>query len=311
MIGLCGMTSAPDLASLYQLLSLQERPILPSGERRAILGCGYVGEAVAKSWKQEGHALWGTTTRRERLPELVDLVENPLVFDSTDPSSSLDFAADLDGILVSFAPSKSSSVELSQYEQTFLGGLQRLIETLNRRPVSSPLQLVHLSSCGVYGNRQGALTSESDPTDSNHPVNSVLVRAEQMIASVRSESIKVCVLRLGGIYGPGRDIPAMLLSAAGGLVQRNGLNVPCWIHRDDIVRGINFAFDQGLNDTYNLVNDTQYNGQELTNRLCERAGLPLAKWLTRDTSDRILNARVSNEKLKQLGFSLSHPCMVG
>jgi hypothetical protein len=33
--------------------------------------------------------------------------------------------------------------------------------------------------------------------------------------------------------------------------------------------------------------------------------------LTRDTSDRILNARVSNEKLKQLGFSLSHPCMVG
>jgi nucleoside-diphosphate-sugar epimerase len=245
------------------------------------------------------------------LAELADLVDNPLVFDSTDPTSSLDFVADLDGILVSFAPSKSSSVELSQYEQTYLGGLQRLIETLNREPLRSPLQLVHLSSCGVYGNRQGALTTESDPADSDHPVNSVLVRAERMIASVRSESIKVCVLRLGGIYGPERDIPAMLLSAAGGLVQRNGLNVPCWIHRDDIVRGIDFAFDQGLNDTYNLVNDTQYNGQELTDRLCERAGLPLAKWLTRDTSDRILNARVSNEKLKQLGFSLSHPCMVG
>ena len=103
----------------------------------------------------------------------------------------------------------------------------------------------------------------------------------------------------------------MLLSAAGGLVQRNGLNVPCWIHRDDIVRGINFAFDQGLDDTYNLVNDTQCNGQELTDRLCERAGLPLAKWLTRDTSDRILNARVSNAKLKQLGFSFAHPCMLG
>jgi len=305
------MTFTPDLASLYQLLSQQERPILPSGERRAILGCGYVGEAVAKNWKQEGHALWGTTTRPERLTELADLVENPLVFDSMDPSSSLDFAADLDGILVSFAPSKSSSVDLSQYEQTFLGGLQRLIQTLSQRPASTPLQLVHLSSCGVYGNRQGALTSENDPTDSDHPVNEVLVRAEEMIASIRSDSINVCVLRLGGIYGPGRDIPAMLLSAAGGLVQRNGLNVPCWIHRDDIVRGIDFAFEQGLNETYNLVNDTQYNGQELTDRLCERAGLPLAKWLTRNTSDRILNARVSNAKLKQLGFNLAHPCMVG
>jgi nucleoside-diphosphate-sugar epimerase len=304
------MTSSPDLASLYQLLSLQERPILPSGERRAILGCGYVGEAVAKSWKQEGHAVWGTTTRSERLAKLAELVDNPLVFDSTDPSCSLDFAADLDGILVSFAPSKSSSVELSQYEQTFLGGLQRLIKALNERPVGSPLQLVHLSSCGVYGNRRGALTDESDPTDSSHPVNSVLVRAEKMISSVRSESVKVCILRLGGIYGPGRDIPGMLLSAAGGLVQRNGLNVPCWIHREDIVRGINFAFCQGLDDTYNLVNDTQYNGQQLTDRLCERAGLPLAKWLTKDTTDRILNARVGNAKLKKLGFSFAHPCMV-
>ena len=305
------MTSSPDLATLYQLLATQERPILPSGERRAILGCGYVGEAVAKHWKREGHALWATTTRQTRLAELAELVENPVIFDSSNSSNSLDFAADLDGILVSFAPSKSSSVDLSQYEQTFLGGLQQLINALRRRPVSTPLQLVHLSSCGVYGNRQGALTNEDDPTDSKHPVNAVLMQAEQMIASLRSDSIKVCILRLGGIYGPERDIPAMLLSAAGGLVQRNGLNVPCWIHRDDIVHGINFAFDQGLDDTYNLVNDTQYSGQELTDHLCERAGLPLAKWLTHDTSDRILNARVSNAKLKQLGFTLAHPCLVG
>jgi hypothetical protein len=33
--------------------------------------------------------------------------------------------------------------------------------------------------------------------------------------------------------------------------------------------------------------------------------------LTIDTTDRVLNARVSNEKLKQIGFSFSHPCMVG
>ena len=305
------MTSSPDLASLYQLLARQQRPVLPSGERRAILGCGYVGEAVARAWKQEGHALWATTTRRERLGELSELVDTPLIFDSTDSSTNLDFAADLDGILVSFAPSKSSEVDLTQYRRTFLGGLQRLSETLDRRPHGTPLQLVHLSSCGVYGNRQGAVTSETAPTDFDHPVNQVLVKAEEMIASIRSDKIKVCVLRLGGIYGPGRDIPAMLLTAAGGLVQRNGLNVPCWIHRDDIVRGVCFAFEQGLNDTYNLVNDTQLSGQELTDRLCEKAGLPLAKWMTINTSDRVLNARVSNDKIKQLGFAFTHPCMVG
>lgn len=311
LVELPAVTTSPDLASLYQLLAKQERPVLPSGERRAILGCGYVGEEVARAWKQEGHALWATTTRRERLGELAELVETPLIFDSTDPSTHLDFTADLDGILVSFAPSKGSEVDLGQYRKTFLGGLQRLVETLDRRPRNTPLQIVHLSSCGVYGNRHGALTNETAPISDMHPVNQVLLQAEEMMGSIRSDKIKVCVLRLGGIYGPGRDIPSMLLSAAGGLVQRNGQNVPCWIHRDDIVRGVCFAFDQGLDETYNLVNDTQLSGQELTDRLCERAGLPLAKWLTIDTTDRILNARVSNEKLKQIGFTFSYPCMVG
>ena len=311
LVELPAVTTSPDLASLYQLLAKQERPVLPSGERRAILGCGYVGEEVARAWKQEGHALWATTTRRERLGELAELVETPLIFDSTDPSTNLEFTADLDGILVSFAPSKGSEVDLGQYRKTFLGGLQRLVETLDRRPRNTPLQIVHLSSCGVYGNRHGALTNETAPIIDIHPVNQVLLQAEEMMESIRSEKIKVCVLRLGGIYGPGRDIPSMLLSAAGGLVQRNGQNVPCWIHRDDIVRGVCFAFDQGLDETYNLVNDTQLSGQELTDRLCERAGLPLAKWLTIDTTDRILNARVSNEKLKKIGFTFSHPCMAG
>lgn len=311
LVELPAVTTSPDLASLYQLLAKQERPVLPSGERRAILGCGYVGEEVARAWKQEGHALWATTTRRERLGELAELVETPLIFDSTDPSTNLDFTADLDGILVSFAPSKGSEVDLGQYRKTFLGGLQRLVETLDRRPRNTPLQIVHLSSCGVYGNRHGALTNETAPISDMHPVNQVLLQAEEMMGSIRSDKTKVCVLRLGGIYGPGRDIPSMLLSAAGGLVQRNGQNVPCWIHRDDIVRGVCFAFDQGLDETYNLVNDTQLSGQELTDRLCERAGLPLAKWLTIDTTDRILNARVSNEKLKQIGFTFSYPCMVG
>jgi nucleoside-diphosphate-sugar epimerase len=132
-----------------------------------------------------------------------------------------------------------------------------------------------------------------------------------MIQHVRSEKINVCVLRLGGIYGPSRDIPGMLLSASGGIIQRNGQNVPCWIHLVDIIRGVNFAFKHNLNEVYNLVDDTQYTGQELTDRLCEQAGLPLAKWLTVDTSDRVLNARVSNYKLKQLGFTLTHPSMVG
>ena len=304
------MTSSADLASLYQLLAKQERPILPSGEKRGIIGTGYVGEAIARAWRQEGHELWGTTTRRERLSELAEVVDTPVMYDSTDSSSSLAFTQDMDAVLVSFAPSKLRHVDIDQYRVTFLGGVRNLVESLTSRTAEHPVKVVYLSSCGVYGNRGGRLTNEDDATDDHHPVNQVLAEAEAMVQSIRSENISVCVLRLGGIYGPERDIPGMLRSAAGQFVQRNGRNVPCWIHLDDIVKGIDFAFDHDLNQVYNLVNDTQMSGQEITDYMCEQAGLPLATWLTADTTDRVLNAKVSNEKIKGLGFTFTHPSFV-
>ncbi|MGD1867010.1 MAG: NAD(P)-binding domain-containing protein, partial [Phormidesmis sp.] len=36
----------------------------------AIIGCGYVGTAVAKHWKQQGLDILVTTTREERVAEL-------------------------------------------------------------------------------------------------------------------------------------------------------------------------------------------------------------------------------------------------
>ena len=304
------MKSAADLSQLYQLIAQQKRPKLKSGEHRGILGCGYVGQAVAEAWSEQGHQLTGTTTSPERLPELADIVDTPLIFEAGSPRSELSFIDDLDGLLISFAPSKSHYVDLDQYRDTFLGGLTQLSERLSQRRSSSPLQVVYLSSCGVYGDRNGMETHEDAPLDRKNPINQVLVQAEDQIRSVQSDSIKVCILRLGGIYGPGRDIAAMLKSAAGQVIPRNGSTVPCWIHKDDIVRGINLAFDQGLNDTYNLVDDLRISGRELTDRLCDQAGLPLVLWQPRQVPSRVLNARVSNNKLRQMGFTLKHSSML-
>lgn len=304
------MTSSADLASLYQLLARTQPPQLPSGEQRAILGCGYVGEAVASGWQQQGHEVWATSTRAERLAQLEAIVDHPLRFDSTDPGCSLEPICDVDGILICLAPSRSTQASTDHYRQTFVEGVRRLAAALAGRRRSGPLQLVYLSSCGIYGNKRGAITDETASPDLHHPLNGILFEAEREVLALRSASIRVCILRLGGIYGPGRDIAAMLLRAAGTTVRRNGLNHPCWSHIDDIVRGVDFAFEHQLDDVYNLVDDTQCNAQELSDRLCERAGLPCARWLAVDTTDRVLNARVSNAKLKRAGFVLTQPSML-
>ena len=304
------MTFSADLASLRQRLATLEKPILPSGEHRGILGCGYVGQAVAQAWKDEGHEITATTTTSEKLNEMAKYISNPCLFEAGTSRDQLGFVQDLDGILVSIAPTRSSKSGVELYQDVFFEGIKDLSKEIQNRQTTRPFQLIYLSSCGVYGDQGGALTNEATELSSPHPVNQVLIEAEERVRSLQSANVKVCILRLGGIYGPVRDIPSMLLSAAGSLIQRNGLNVPCWIHRDDIVKGINFAFSQNLSGTFNLVNDTQLSGQELTDRLCEQAGLPLAKWLTINTNDRVLNARVCNSKIKELGFSFSRPCLL-
>ena len=55
-------------------------------------------------------------------------------------------------------------------------------------------------------------------------------------------STQACVLRLGGIYGPGKDIPSYIRSAAGQSVRKNGNHINAWVHLQDIIRGVDFAF---------------------------------------------------------------------
>jgi len=128
----------------------------------------------------------------------------------------------------------------------YLDGLKQIGSALRARLSDKPLQVVHPSSCGVYGDQQGRDTDERAPLDWTNSVNAVLASAEQSARSLRSDGISVCILRLGGIYGPGRDVPGRLREATGQIVQRNGDTAVSWIHRDDIVQAIDLAFDRRL-----------------------------------------------------------------
>ena len=70
-----------------------------------------------------------------------------------------------------------------------------------------------------------------------------------------------------------------------------------------IIRGVEFAFSRQLQGIYNLVDDLQLSRRELSNALCDAKGLPPVIWENQDRSDvRIFNARVSNARLRQMGF---------
>jgi nucleoside-diphosphate-sugar epimerase len=147
--------------------------------------------------------------------------------------------------------------------------------------------------------------------DRSQPHRAALAEAEDRARALGSASVRVCILRLGGIQGPGRDVAERLKKAAGRSIPRDGGAIAAWIHRDDVVRGAGFALDHSLTGTFNLVDDQPLSGRELSDRLCGEAGLEPVRWEPGPSPAKQLHARVSNARLKRRGFVLHHPSLLG
>ena len=273
------------------------------GLRFGVVGCGYVGTTVATHLRSLGHEITGTVTNPARLPELCELVDHPRIYKAGDPGADHSFLNDLDGLLVSMAPSGSSFDE-AQYRSVFGLGVADLVRAVQARPAHHPLHITYLSSAGVYGDQAGRLCHEQTPPDAGSSTNSVLLEAERNVLALNSATVQACVLRLGGIYGPGQDIASMIRSASGSVVPKNGSHINAWIHLHDIVGGMSFALERRLQGVYNLVDDLQLSRRDLSNALCEEEGLAPVIWENHDRPGaRVFNARVSNARLRALGFT--------
>jgi nucleoside-diphosphate-sugar epimerase len=116
--------------------------------------------------------------------------------------------------------------------------------------------LVYLSTLGVYGDSGGAWIDETAPT--------VAARARRGHARIDAErawhalgtrrELPVAILRLGGIYGPGRNGMVRLLRGAAQRVAKPG-HVSNRIHVYDIAQAIDAAFARRADGIFNIVDD--------------------------------------------------------
>jgi nucleoside-diphosphate-sugar epimerase len=270
----------------------------------AIIGCGYVGKAIARYWHQElGFVVTATTTTPERVAPLQSVAQQVVVVKGDDPAGLLSVLQDQETVLLSIG-AKSANV----YEETYLHTAQTLVSVLKQAPTVR--QLIYTGSYSVYGDRNRERVDESSPVAPANPNGQILAQTEQVLLSASSDDLNVCILRLGGIYGPGRE----LLKIFGGVVGKtrpgDGSDVTNWIHLDDIVSAIEFARANRLKGIYNLVDDAHLTSYELLNRLCEEHRLPKVVWDSSSKSTRPYNAWVSNQKIKDAGYQLIHAQMI-
>jgi nucleoside-diphosphate-sugar epimerase len=297
-------SSALDMGLLAKLIRQQTQSRLLF-EHLAILGCGYVGSAVAEYWHDRGHDVVGTTTSRARVAAVSEIVSKVVLMKGDNPTALQSLLEGRDTLLVSVAPTGSQVASEATYADTYINTTRNLVAALEQAP--NVKQVIYLSSCSVYGDRQGAWVDETANIDPLEHNGHVLHQAEQIILKAASHHQKVCVLRLGGIYGPGRELANMFGGMAGMMMPGKGDRVINWIHRDDIVGAIEFARLNGLEGIYNLVDDSQLTVKEQVQRVCAAYGLPQAQWDDSQSSLQRRSLQVSNQKIKAAGYDLIHP----
>ncbi len=278
--------------------------------RITIVGCGYVGSALANHWHQQArHWLRVTTTRDERLAELALLADAVQRLDAADPDQLRQALETTEAAVFCLAPGGSRQVDAAGYEATYLRTMEAVATVVPRLP--GLRQLVYTSSCSVYGEATG-LVEEDTPPQPRELHAQILRDAEDLLLACRGPHRRVAIARLGAIYGPGRELEPRFRSLAGSRREGDGSSLISWIHRDDVVAALAWAVEQCFDGLLNLVDDEPVSVRELVDRSCRAAGLEPVIWDSDITSPAkgagpATVRRISNRRLRELGLELQHP----
>lgn len=266
----------------------------------AILGCGYVGRTVATYWSQERKFdVLATTTTPEKVPDIEAIPAQAMVLKGTDRQGIKTLIGDREILLLCMGAGVAS------YEETYLETARTLTSIL--QDDSTIKQVIYTGSYGLYGDRQGAKVDETAPIEPVSAKEEILNQTEQVLLSAATDTRKVCIFRLGGIYGPERELIKIFGRVAGKTLPGAGIEIGNWIHLDDIVRAIEFARHQQLQGIYNLVDDDRLTRRDLIDRILSKHQLSPVIWDESQPSNRLINVNASNQKLKTSGFSFLHP----
>jgi len=268
--------------------------------KAAILGCGYVGTAVARCWSDQGIHVTATTTSPDRVTDLRSVAGSVKIVHGADLPAVEELVQSRELLLIAVAGGRKAG-----YEAVYLDTAKTVLAALDKAPHLR--QIIYTSSFSVYGHQQGRWVTEADPIYPATDNTKVLAATEQTILSAATPERKVCVLRLGGIYGPDRELQKIYSRAAGSVRPGTGTEGSNWIHLDDIVGAIDFARQHALSGIYNVVQDEVLTSKELIDRVCHAHNMPPVTWDPSRPSERPHNVRVSNQKLKAAGYPFQHP----
>ncbi len=263
-----------------------------------IAGCGDIGLRVAALAQARGLPVTGLVSGEASARKLRDGAVTPLLCDLDQAVPALPELAD--AAVFYFAPPPRAGEDDPR--------LRHFLAALTRARV-----LVYLSTSAVYGDCQGAWVDETAELKPGLPRGRRRVAAEQAaLAWGAAQGCPVMILRVPGIYGPGR-LPAERL--------RRGLPVLAesespWtnrIHADDLASAALCVADEGqAGRAYNVSDGNPTSMADYFNRCAALLALPpppqvtMAQARTQLTPEMLSfleeSKRLDTRRLRALGW---------
>lgn len=272
-----------------------------------IVGCGYVGAALGAELVRSGHEVFGLRRTRATDSELLRAGIHPLAADICRPETLLPLDSAYDWVVHCVS---ASGGQARQYQEVYVEGTRNLVCWLS---ASCPKRFVYTSGTGVYGQRDGSSVDETSSTNPFTETGRILLEAEEyLLAEARRTGFPASILRVAGIYGPGRAYWLEQLLAGAARVDGAGERVLNMVHRQDVAGAIHVALERGsAGRVYNVVDDEPVTQRKFLDWLARHLGRPLppgreAPGLNGgkrgQTSKRVSNRRLRQELAYQLRF---------
>lgn len=264
-----------------------------------IAGCGDVGSRLGQQLSAVGWTVYGLRRDTSRLPDMLLPVAGDLqraACPQSWPTGALDY-------LVYCAA--ATEHDEAGYRAAYVDGLQRVLDWLAQQG-QRPKRLLFVSSSGVYGQKHGEWVDETSPAEAESYSGRIMREAEQLLLSC---GMPASVVRLTGIYGPGRE---WLLGQV-----RQGYRVasepPLYgnrIHVDDAAGLLAYLLQADvrgvvLDDCYIGVDDQPAPLHEVVGWLREHLGV--SHWSEQSSVRRAGSKRCSNARAKALGWQPQYP----
>jgi nucleoside-diphosphate-sugar epimerase len=269
-----------------------------------IFGLGFSGREIARTAMAQGASVSGTTRSAEKANRLRASGLDARVFsDEADLPNISGALAHATHLVICAGPDEAGDPVLNALGDQ-LRNLAPKLEWIG-----------YLSTVGVYGDHHGAWVDETTPCRPVSERSVERLKAETEWENIaKSLGVPLAIMRLSGIYGPGRNTFLNLADGSAKRVIKPGQYFNR-IHVADIAAAALFLGEKRMGGLFNVTDDEPAPPQDVVTYAAELMGVPPPVEIAFDEANLSPMARsfygevkrVSNRKVRRAGYEFQFP----